>query len=129
MTDSRTRRSLVLAATALALFAGGFGLTLTIVPMPTDAAIGRSSGTADGCDARLSDMHRAFGVSLTKLQSAAEASPAERCAAYRSHLTTIGTAQQVYGACMTGFARDDQVGQLELASNNWRAAIRTSCGE
>ena len=30
---------------------------------------------------------------------------------------------------MTGFARDDQMDQLELASSDWRAAISVRCGE
>jgi hypothetical protein len=129
MSVRRNARHYAFVAAVLAVFAGGFALTLTLSPMPTDAAAGPAAGVDAGCEARVAQVHRSFGVSLTRLANVGDAGPAERCVAYRTHLATIETARVVYGSCMTGFARDDQMGQLDLAYSDWRAAIDTRCAE
>lgn len=127
MTEPRKRSSLVLFA-ALAVFGGGAGLILALAPIPSDAAVGPAQAARAECAVRLAGVQREFGISLTNLSSVAEAGPTRRCAAYRTHLATIDMARDVYGTCMTGFARADQIGQLELAVSDWRSAIRERCG-
>ncbi|MEJ8572182.1 hypothetical protein [Microbaculum marinum] len=129
MSDRRTPRPFVLAAVTAALLGGGLTLTMALAPVPTDAATGPAAGASGSCAESIAQVHRGFGASLTRLADVAEAGPAERCVAYRTHLAAIDTARVVYGSCMTGFARDDQVGQLDLAYSDWRTTIDDRCSE
>lgn len=133
MAKTRTARPTVFFAAAMALVAGGFGLTVTLLPVPTDAAVGpaQAGGLAntEQCAIRLTTVERGFRVSLSGLSAAAQASVAERCDAYQTHLTALSVAHDVYSVCMTGFARDDQVGQIKLALGDWSSTINSSCGK
>lgn len=129
MTTPVRNRPLFLAAAALALFGGGFALTLSLAPVPTDAAAGPAVPDRSECQARLVEVERGFGVSVAALRSVAGQDPAHRCVAYRSHVAAIETARSVYAQCLTGFARQDQVAQLELARTDWHATIRSRCSD
>ena len=127
MTTPVKNRPLLLAAAALALFGSGFALTLSLAPVPTDAAAGPAMPDRIECRARLAEVERGFGVSVATLRSVAGEDPEHRCVAYRGHVATIETARAVYAQCLTGFARQDQISQLELASTDWHATIASRC--
>ena len=73
MTKTRSHSSFVVAVAAIALFGGAAGLTLAVAPMPTDAAVGPAQAAGTGCPARLAEVRRDFGISLTNLSTVAEA--------------------------------------------------------
>jgi hypothetical protein len=122
----------LLVLSAAALFLGAAALTALVLPMPTDAAVGPAGAGANvavaHCQVRVAEAGRGFSTTLASLASAAEADASTRCEAYRAHVAALTGAREVYAACMSGFARDDQVAQLELAAHNWRSAIAASCG-
>jgi hypothetical protein len=130
----RLTRPLVLVAAGLTLMLGAAGVTALVIPMPSDAAA-VSPGevtlkiAASECPARINEVSRGFSVTLASLSSVAEAGSEERCAAYRAHVSALTGARDVYAACLTGFARDDQVAQLELAARDWQAVIAGRCSD
>jgi hypothetical protein len=134
----RLTRPLPLIAATLMLMLGAAGITALVVPMPTDAAIGPAgAGTpekgiaiaAADCPDHIVAASRGFSVTLASLSEAAQAGAAKRCTAYRAHVVALTSARDIYAACLSGFARDDQVAQLELAARDWRSVITGRCGD
>jgi hypothetical protein len=130
MTRFLTSR-LLFAAVGVTLVAGGFGIVMALLPVRTDAAVGPGSAGLPqaACQAQLADAQTGFSMSLQLLGSVAQSGATARCAAYRTHLAALTTATDIYGRCFSGFARADQVGQLELAAANWRSVISSTCGD
>lgn len=127
----RLDRPLLLAAASLTLLLGAAGVTALLFPMPTDAAAGPAGSNiaAAECQARVADAGHGFAVTLASLSNASQAGRAERCDAYRAHVVALTSAREVYATCLTGFARNDQVSQIELATHNWRSAIAANCAD
>jgi hypothetical protein len=128
----RPTRPLVLFAAVLTLLLGAAGMTALLVPVPTDAAIMSAGGAtiaATECQARLTEASHGFSVTLASLSSAASATVSQRCDAYRAHVVALSSARDVYATCLTGFARSDQVDQIDLATRDWRSAIAVSCSD
>ena len=127
----RFTRPFFLFAAALTLLLGAAGITALVIPMPTDAAVGPASAgssiPAVECQSRITAAGRGFSVTLASLSSAAQANAAERCDAYRAHVVALSSAREIYATCLSGFARDDQLAQIDLAAGNWRTAIAESC--
>jgi|GEM_PF-2114797 len=129
-------RPLVLIAAALTLMLGAAGVTALVVPMPSGAASGPASVGKGGmriaaaeCPARINEVKRGFSVTLATLSDVSDAGRGERCAAYRAHVAALHGARDVYAACFTGFARDDQVAQFELAAADWQTVIAGRCAD
>jgi hypothetical protein len=135
---TRLTRPLVLIAACLTLALGAAGLAALVIPMPTDAAAGPAIiGTRDTipaipvaeCPDRINAVGRGFSITLASLSDAAQGDSVERCSAYRAHVVALASARDIYAACLRGFARDDQVAQLELAVRDWRSVIAGRCGD
>jgi len=131
-------RPIPLLAAALMLMLGAAGLTALVIPMPTDAAAGPAGARAPGtaiqiaaadCPDHINAASHGFSVTLSSLANAAEAGAAKRCAAYRAHVVALTSARDIYAVCLSGFARDDQVAQLDLAARDWRSVIAGRCGD
>ncbi|MCT8974842.1 hypothetical protein [Microbaculum marinisediminis] len=129
----RLPRPFLLAAIVLTLVLGAAGTAALMTPMPTDAAAGPTEDGIDTasaeCPARVAEAARGFSATLASLSGAAEAGRAERCEAYRAHVAALSSARDVYATCLSGFARDDQVAQIELATNDWHSAIAVTCAD
>ena len=134
----RLTRPLSLLAAVLLLVAGAAGVTALVIPMPTDAATGPASAAAPEsaieiaateCPGHIDAASRGFSVTLASLSQVAQGGATERCAAYRAHVVALTSARDIYAACLSGFARDDQVAQLELAARDWRSVIAGRCGD
>lgn len=128
----RLPRPLLLLAALLTLTVTAAGLTAIIAPIPTDAAAGPAGAgrtfAAAECRIRIDSAVNGFAATLASLSSAAKQGHVERCTAYRAHVAALTEARDVYAVCMTGFVRDDQVGQIDLATRDWRSAIAERCG-
>ncbi len=126
----RLSRPLLLAA-SLTLVLGAAALTALLLPVATDAAAGPAGGDIASveCRARVAEAGHGFAVTLASLSNASRAGRTERCDAYRAHVVALADAREVYATCLTGFARDDQVSQIDLAAGNWRSAIAANCAD
>lgn len=129
----RLTRPLVLVAAALTLLLGAAGITALVIPMPTDAAVGPASAgagiPATECQARIAQAGHGFSVTLVSLSEVGQASAAERCDAYRAHVAALTSARDTYAACLDGFARHDQLAQIDLATHSWRSTIEATCAD
>lgn len=128
----RLPRPLLILAAGLVLAFGAAGFAAIVAPVPTDAAAGPAglglNIAAAECETRVAAAGRGFSTTLANLSNAAEEGPEARCAAYRAHVAALTEARDVYAVCMSGFARDDQVAQIEIAARTWRSAIAVRCG-
>ena len=129
----RLTRPLVFFTAALSVVIGAVATAALMVPMPTDAAVAPAAGgvtiAATECQVRIAEANHGFSVTLASLSSAAEAGLSQRCDAYRAHVAALTGARSVYAACLSGFARKDQLAQIDLATRNWRSAIALNCAE
>lgn len=133
---STTRATPVRLATilgvSLVLAAGIIVVGFAVAPRPSGAATPAASDiVADpqgpACLGRLATTERSLTRTIEALRRAAGADQHGRCAAYRSHVQVLVSARDTYATCMTGFARQDTVGQMDLAASNWRATIAERC--
>ncbi|WP_436638382.1 hypothetical protein [Microbaculum sp. FT89] len=129
----RLPRPFLIAAAVLTLVLGAAGTAVMVTPMPTDAAAGPAEAGIDidsaECPTRVAEAARGFSATLSSLSGAAQAGRAERCDAYRAHVAALSSARDVYATCLSGFARDDQVSQIELATRDWHSAIAVTCAD
>jgi hypothetical protein len=132
MSTTRATRSRLAAILGVSLLiaAGIVTVGFTVAPQPIGAATTTASGAdpqAADCSGRLEATERSLVHTTERLRHAAGADQAGRCAAYRAHVEVLLAAGETYSMCMSGFARQDTVGQMQLAADNWRATIADTC--
>ena len=64
---------------------------------------------------------------MRRLEAAGDASDADKCAAYRSHVETMRKASAVFARCTTGREREENVGQMNASVADFEALIRARC--
>lgn len=128
MTIRPTARTALIAA-ALFVVAGlcAGAVKVSAVPAGAAAPSGEVAEATAACEARIAEAESSVAATLARLNEARSADRAGRCAAYRSHAKVLGESAEAYGACLTGFARDEAVAQFETAEADWTAVIGDVC--
>ncbi|TCT13651.1 hypothetical protein EDC22_101521 [Tepidamorphus gemmatus] len=129
-TRATSPRLAAILGVSLLIATGMVAVGFAVAPQPIGAATAAGSGAvahATDCADRLSAAERSLVQTTERLRHAAGADQAGRCAAYRAHVAVLVGAGETYSMCMSGFARQDTVAQMQLAADNWRATIADSC--
>lgn len=129
-TRATPARLATILGVSLLIAAGIVTVGFTVAPQPIGAATTSATGTdpqGAECLGRLATTERSLVHTTERLRHAAAADQAGRCEAYRAHVEVLVSAGETYSMCMSGFARQDTVGQMQLAADNWRATIADTC--
>jgi len=110
-------RSAATAVSLLIIAALGCGLAPAAMAQARTAACQRDLLVTD------SQLREA----MQRLEAAGDASDADKCAAYRSHIDTMRKASAVFARCTTGREREENVGQMNASVADFQALIRARC--
>ncbi|MFC7396059.1 hypothetical protein ACFQU1_02465 [Chelatococcus sp. GCM10030263] len=99
----------------------GIGLVV-LAPLPA-AAQARTAA----CQRDLLVIDSTLREAMQRLEAAGDASDADKCAAYRSHIETMRKASAVFARCTTGREREENVGQMNASVADFQALIRARC--
>lgn len=86
-----------------------------------------SAGPSAACKEDLAAVDASFAETLDRLDSAANASPAEKCAAYRHHVEVMKAGREVFLRCLAGHDQSENVGQLEVSIEDFLVVIGNKC--
>jgi hypothetical protein len=64
---------------------------------------------------------------MRRLEATGDASDADKCTAYRSHVGELRKASAVFARCTTGREREENVGQTNASVADFQALIRARC--
>jgi hypothetical protein len=93
-----------------------------LAPLPA-AAQARTAA----CQRDLLVMDSALREAMRHLEATGDASDADKCTAYRSHVDALRKASAVFARCTTGREREENVGQMNASVADFQALIRARC--
>ncbi|QCK88057.1 hypothetical protein E8L99_21000 [Phreatobacter aquaticus] len=98
-------------------------LTMTLViPIPVSA-----NPDSDYCAGELVLTEIRLRQTLERLRATNTAPMPQRCAVFREHIRVMSGAARIYGQCMRGHARGENVGQMQGSVADFREIVARNC--
>lgn len=79
------------------------------------------------CKADLAAVDKSFTETLKRLESAEKGTQAQKCAAYRSHVTIMINGYNVFMRCMSGYEQRENAGQMSDSIGDFNELIKRRC--
>lgn len=93
----------------------------------TIAALSMSAPARADCKADLAAVDKSFTETLKRLESVTKGTPAQKCAAYRSHVKIMINGYNVFMRCMSGHEQRENAGQMSDSIGDFNELIKRRC--
>lgn len=98
-------------------------LLVAAMTMTTAAA----AQTPAACEEDLAAVDASFDDTIGRLEASASAGDAAKCVAWRAHVDVMEAARDVFRRCLSGHARGENIGQLDVSIADFLSVINARC--